>query len=74
MFSIAGDLFRGPGAIIIQLALLAIGGWMLGYITQAVGKGQISQLIHMGMIFVAFILVVKTLYDALTAVSRVLGL
>lgn len=73
MLQIAGDLFRGPGAIVIQLALLAIGGWLMSYIAQALGKGQVAQLVHLAVIFTAFVLVVNLLFTALMAAGRVLG-
>lgn len=74
MTDIARGLFLGPGAVVIEIALLAIGGWLMGYIAQAVGKGQLARLVHIAMLFAAFVIVVNTLWNALTAVARVLGI
>jgi hypothetical protein len=71
---IAGSLFRGPAVVIVQLALLAIGGWLLAYVTTALGKGQLSNLINLTVLLVGFILVIGVVVTALGKVATVLGL
>lgn len=74
MTTIARNVFLGPGSVVIEIALLAIGGWLMSYLAQAVGKGQLARLIHISMMFAAFVIVVNTLWTALTAVAKVLGI
>jgi hypothetical protein len=74
MSEIARTLFTGGGAVILQLMFLGLAGWIGSYFSSAVGKGQLAQLIHLAVLFVAFTIVVKTLFDALKAASQVLGL
>lgn len=74
MTEIARGVFLGPGAVVIEIALLAIGGWAMSYIAQALGKGQLARLIHIAMLFAAFCIVINTLWNALSAVARVFGI
>lgn len=64
----------GPGAVVIELALLGVGGWLMSYIARGVGKGQLARLIHMATVFVGLMLVLGTVLRALAAVSNVLGI
>lgn len=74
MSEISRSLFSHQGAVIVQIALLAVGGWLMSYIAEAVGKAQLARLINMAAIMVAFGLVVGTIWSALSAVAKVLGL
>lgn len=63
----------GPGSMIIQLMLIAVVGWLAGYVAQAAGKGQISGMIHVATIFSCISIVAGTAMKAIDAVGKFIG-
>ncbi|MEW8957831.1 MAG: hypothetical protein AB2448_01775 [Moorella sp. (in: firmicutes)] len=75
MQEIARQTFAGggPGLVIVQLMLVAVVGWLAGYIAQAAGKGQIAGMIHVATIFTCISLVANTVIKAITTVAKIMG-
>lgn len=49
--ALAGNTFvSGPGAPIFQILLIAIVAWLAQYLSQAIGKGQMGQLINIAAV------------------------
>lgn len=63
----------GPGMMIIQLMLIAVVGWLAGYIAQAAGKGQIAGMIHVATVFSCIAIVAGVALNAINAVASFLG-
>lgn len=63
----------GPGALIISLLLIALVGWISGYIAQAAGKKQVAGMIHVVTLFSCIAMVADAAYNALGALGRFLG-
>ena len=63
----------GPGMVIIQMMLIAVVGWLFGYIAQAVGQGQIAGMIKITTVFSCIGLVAGTAFKAITTVAEFLG-
>lgn len=64
----------GPGVVIISLLLIALIGWLAGYIAQAVGKGQIAGMIHIVTVFSCITIVANTAWGALSALGHFMGI
>lgn len=62
-----------PGAVLWGLMFLAVTSFFLSYITQAVGKGQISRMIDVGSLFAAVIMVAGVIVSAIVAVAGIAG-
>jgi hypothetical protein len=73
--AIAGATFGpgGPGSIIAQLMLIAVVGWLCGYIAQAAGKGQIAGMIHVATVFSCIAIVADVAYRAIDKIGHFLG-
>ncbi len=63
----------GPGFLIISLLLIALVGWLAGYIAQAAGKGQIASMIHVVSVFSCISIVAGAALKALGSVADFLG-
>ena len=63
----------GPGLAIIQMMLIAVVGWLFGYIAQAVGQGQIAGMIKITTVFSCISIVAGTAFKAITTVAEFLG-
>ncbi|MDO7786108.1 hypothetical protein [Desulforamulus aquiferis] len=63
----------GPGFLIISLLLIALVGWLAGYIAQACGKGQIAGMIHIVSVFSCISIVAGAALKALGSVASFLG-
>lgn len=63
----------GPGFLIISLLLIALIGWLSGYIAQAAGKGQIAGMIHIVSVFSCISIVAAAALKALGSVVQFLG-
>ena len=63
----------GPGFLIISLLLIAMVGWLAGYIAQACGKGQIAGMIHIVSVFSCISIVAGAAMKALGSVAEFLG-
>lgn len=74
MSDIARVVFTGSGAIVVQLLVIALGTWVSEAICSAIGKGQLSNLIRLGGILTALTLVINSLWQALSAAAKVMGL
>ncbi|AEG58995.1 hypothetical protein [Desulforamulus ruminis] len=72
---IAGTTFGpgGPGTLIISLLLIALVGWLSGYIAQACGKGQVAGMIHVTTVFSCIALVAESALKALGSLTKFLG-
>ncbi|WP_028308757.1 hypothetical protein [Desulfitibacter alkalitolerans] len=73
MGEIGKAVFSGPGAVIIQMAFVAIASYVFSAIAGALGKGQIAKFINTAAVFVCLGLVVVTIGKALVDVGKVLG-
>lgn len=73
MGEIGKSLFQGPGAVVLQIAFLAIGTWIAEFIVKAIGKGQYVRLIVVAGLFVGFSLVLYTVSGALAEALKVMG-
>ena len=73
--AVAGATFGpgGPGSIIAQLMLIAVVGWLCGYIAQAAGKGQIAGMIHVATVFSCIAIVADVAYRAIDKIGHFLG-
>ncbi len=63
----------GPGMMIIQLMLIAVVGWLAGYVAQAAGKGQIAGMIHVATVFSCISIVAAVAMKAINAIGNFLG-
>lgn len=63
----------GPGVVIAQLMLIAVVGWLCGYIAQAAGKGQIAGMIHVASTFSCIAIIAGVALNAINAVGKFLG-
>lgn len=64
----------GPGAVLIQLMLIGVVSWLLSYITQAAGKGQISNMIQIVSRFICIGIIAATAWNTIMTVARIAGL
>lgn len=60
----------GPASMIAQLMLIAVVGWLAGYIAQAAGKGQIAGMIHVTSVFCCIAIVANVAYSAIEHVAH----
>ena len=72
---LAGSTFGtgGPAAVIVQLMLVGVVGWLLNYIVSAAGQGQIAGMIKVTTVFVCISLVAKTAWGAIQTVAAIAG-
>lgn len=63
-----------PGLVIIQLMLIAVVGWLAGYIASAVGKGQIAGMIHIATVFTCITLVAGVAINCISKFGDIIGL
>lgn len=63
----------GPGVLIISLLLIALVGWLAGYIAQAAGKGQIAGMIHVVTVFSCIGMVAEAALKALGTLAKLLS-
>ena len=63
----------GPGAVLVQLMLIGIVGWLLSYLTLAAGQGQISGMIKVVTIFTCIGMVAKSAWGAIKTVAAIAG-
>ena len=72
---LAGSTFGtgGPAAVIVQLMLVGVVGWLLNYITSAAGQGQVAGMIKVTTVFVCIGLVAKTAWGAIQTVAAIAG-
>ena len=61
----------GIGNKIVILMVIAVGSWVAEMVTNAVGKGNIGQIIKVVSIFLAIILVIGVALDVLDHISRI---
>jgi len=59
--------------MIAQLMLIAVVGWLCGYIAQAAGKGQIAGMIHVTTIFSCIAIVASVAFTAIEKISHFFG-
>ncbi|GAB6180974.1 hypothetical protein JCM14036_22930 [Desulfotomaculum defluvii] len=73
---VVGSTFSpgGPGAAIIQLMLVALVGWLAGYIAQAVGKGQVASMIHITTVLGCVTVVASVAWKAIEWVAKAAGM
>lgn len=64
----------GPAAVMVQLMLIAVVGWLLETIAQAANKGKIAGFIRTATIFVCISMVVSVVWKTIVAVSGIAGL
>lgn len=64
----------GPAAVMVQLMLIAVVGWLLETIAQAANKGKIAGFIRTATIFVCISMVVGVVWKTIVAVSGIAGL
>ena len=74
MAEIAKAAVTGPGGILLKMMFVALLSWIGGKFCEAVGKGQIAGMIHVGGVFACIVLVLQTIYDALVATGKVFGI
>lgn len=63
----------GAGVAIVQLLLIAGFGTLCGYITSALGQGQISGMVKLVTVFSCITLVISVIWKAIAAVAQAFG-
>ncbi|MDA8212133.1 MAG: hypothetical protein M0021_09690 [Clostridia bacterium] len=66
--------FGGPAAVMVQLMLIAVVGWLLETLAQAAKNGKAAGFIRIVTIFVCIGLVVSEVAKAIGAVAGIAGL
>lgn len=70
---IAVQTFSGQGLIIIQMALIALAGFLFRYIAIAAQQPQIANMIGAATVFTCISMVAATAFHALNAVLNAVG-
>lgn len=61
----------GAGVVLIQLMIIAISGWLLGYLATAAQQGQFAGMIRVATIFICIALVAGTAFRYLRKIFSV---
>ncbi len=64
----------GPAAVLVQLMLIAVVGWLLSAIASSARQGKVANYINIVTVFVSLYLVVQTVWKAIQAVAGIAGL
>lgn len=63
----------GPAAVMVQLMLIAVVGWLLATIAQAARQGKIANFINIATIFTCIYMVTQTIWKTIKAVGGIAG-
>jgi len=76
MAGIAARTFSwgGPGAVLVQLVLLAACGYLLSTLARTVGKGQIAAFIDLLNVLTCISLVAANIWTALNSIAKVMNI
>ncbi len=76
LVTLARDTFSvgGPGAVMFQLMFIGVIGWMLFKVLEAVGQGQIANMLKIVTVFVCIVMVAGQVWRAIQVIGSIAGL